>query len=426
MLKTRKFWLDSLLGTAFIFGFMWFAVNFLGIFAFLDPVGDALADMQITDQVFSNPYFRTDPEFEERIILVNFGRLDRRGIAQQINLINKFKPKVIGIDTFFGSLKEDSLGDMMLEDALANVENLVLGTQFVQPGDVDDPYFYGIERSHHKFAQHAEEAHVVLSAEIAGTQQNQLKIVRQFYTEMSYNDTINNKITTHMAFGIKLAEYLNPDAVKEFLDRDVEEELINYRGNVLTMRTLADRPKFMALDVSDVFNENFSEDMIKDKIVIFGHIGENFNERYWVEDKFFTPMNKKWAGRADLDMFGVVIHANIVAMVLNRDFLDRTTEFQSTVFAIILCFINVALFTIVYRKLPLWYDGITKIIQLLEVIILMLLIVWVFDAYFLQLELTLAIIAVLLAGDALEVLYGVGYNLFSKKKRRELFTIKDN
>ncbi len=426
MLKTRKFWLDSILGTGFIFGFMWFASEFLGIFAFLDPVGDALEDMKMSDMVFSDPRFRSDPEFEERLVLVNFGRLDRRGIAHQINLINKHNPKVIGLDTFFGSLKADSIGDLMLEDALANVDNLVLGTQFVLPGDIDDPYFYGIDRSHPKFAQHAVEAHVVLSAENAETQQNQLKIVRQFYKEMSHKDTISNEITTHVAFGIKLAEYLNPEAAKEFLARDVEEELINYRGNVLTMQTLEDRPKFMALDVADVFNENFSPDMIEGKIVIFGHIGENFNEKYWMEDKFFTPMNKKWAGRADLDMFGVVIHANIVSMVLNRDYLDRTSKTQNIVFAIIFCFFNVALFTIVYRKLPLWYDGLTKIIQLIEVVLLMALIIWVFDVYFLQMELTLAIIAVLLAGDALEVLYGVGYNIFSRKKRKELFTIRED
>ena len=425
MLKTRKFWLDSIIGTAFIFGFMWFASNFLAIFSILDPVGDALEDMKMSDMVFSDPIFRSDPDFEERVVLVNFGRLDREGIAHQLNIINKYKPKVIGIDTFFSSEK-DSLGDAILQEALSNIENLVLGTKYISPGELEDPFYYGLERTHSKFRQYAEEAHVNLAAETAGTKQNEFKVVRQFPPTMSLKDTISGNITTQMAFGVKLAEFLDKDAVEEFLARDYEEELINYRGNVLTMQTLEMRPKFMALDIVDVFNENFSPDMIEGKIVIFGHIGENFNEKYWVEDKFFTPMNKQWAGRADLDMFGVVIHANIVSMVLNRDFLDKTSETQNVIFAIILCFFNVVLFTIVYRKLPLWYDGLTKIIQLIEVTILMFLIVWVFDVYFLELELTLAIIAVLLAGDALEVLYGLGYNLFSKKKRKELFTIKED
>ena len=191
------------------------------------------------------------------------------------------------------------------------------------------------------------------------------------------------------------------------------------------MARMEDRPKFMALDWMDVFNENFTEDMIKDKIVIIGSLGENFNERYWIEDKFFTPMNKRYAGRADLDMYGVVIHANIVSMVLDGDFLDKNSQLQGWIIAVIICFLNVAGFTLIYRKLPLWYDGVTKIIQLLEVMILMAIIVGVFNVYALQLELTIAIIGVLLAGDALEVLYGVGYNIFSKKKREKLFTIRD-
>ncbi len=426
MLKTKKFWIDSITGTIFIFGFLWFATNFLAIFSFLDPVGDALSDMKITDQVFSNPAFRADPAFEERIVIVNFGRLNRRGIAEQVNIINKYRPKVIGIDTFFGALKEDSIGDLLLAGALSNVENLVLGTQFIAPGDTKDPYYYYLKRSHPLFNQFSEEAAVNLVNEIAGGRQEDYKTVRSFFPEMHYKDTITGEITTHMAFGLKLAEYLDPDAVQRFLDRNIEEELINFRGNVLTGLTLDSRPKFFALDVEDVFNESFDGSLIEDKIVIFGHIGENFQTKFWIEDKFFTPMNKKWAGRADLDMYGAVIHANITAMVLNSDYLDKMSENVSIVLAVIICFFNVALFTIIYRKLPLWYDGITKLVQLAEVMLFMMAIVWVFHYYAFELEMTSSIIVVLLAGDALEVLYGVGYNLFSKKKRIELFTIKEH
>jgi hypothetical protein len=124
-------------------------------------------------------------------------------------------------------------------------------------------------------------------------------------------------------------------------------------------------------------------------------------------------------------MFGVVIHANIVSMVLNRDYLDKMTQFQAILIAIIICFVNVAGFTLVYRKIPLWYDGLTKVVQLIEVMILMFIIVMVFNLYSVRVDLDLAIIVVLLAGDALEVLYGVGYNIFDKKKREKLFTIRD-
>ncbi len=423
MLLTKKFWKDVIIGTIFVFAFMAFAGKFLTIFGFLDPVGEALADMKITDQVFSNPNFRLRPTPEDRVTIINFGRIGRGEIAQQLNIINKYKPRVVGIDTFFSSLKEDSLTDLILADALANIENLVLGTQFLSPGDAEDPYYYKIHRSHPFFSQYADEASVGLVAEEAGTQQHQFKVVRQFRTQSQYLDTISQEITTHMAFGIKLAEYLDPEAARDFLARGKEEELINYRGNVFDIDNL-EQSKFFVIDWMDVLSEDFDPSLITDKIVIFGQVGETLGEPYWVEDKFFTPMNKKYAGRADLDMYGVVIHANIVSMVLNRDYLDTMTEFQGYVVAIILCIFNVGIFTWIYRKLPLWYDGLTKLIQLTEVIIIMGAIVLVFNWYSYELEVTIAIIAILLAGDALEVLFGVGYNLFDNKKRKLLFTTR--
>jgi len=424
MLLTKKFWKDVFIGTAFIFAFMGFAYYFLAIFSFLDPVGEALQDMQITDQVFSNPSFRDRPTPEDRVTVVNFGRRGRAEIAQMINVVNKYNPKVIGIDTFFSSLKEDSLSDLLLADALSRVENLVLGTQFMEPGDdEDDPYFYYLRRSHPLFNDHAVEAHVVLSAETAGTAQEEFKVVRQFFTKMQYKDTINNVVIEQQAFGVKLAEFLDPDAAREFMERTNEEEIINYRGNVFDINNL-DKSKFFVIDWMDVLDDNFDPGLITDNVVIFGMVGEYIGEPYYTEDKFFTPMNDKYAGRADEDMFGVVIHANIVSMVLNRDYIERMSDFSGIIVAIILCMINVVMFTLIYRKLPLWYDGLTKLIQLLQLILILFAIVMAFDLYSLELELTLSIIAIALAGDSLEVLYGVGYNIFDSKKRKLLFTTR--
>jgi len=48
-------------------------------------------------------------------------------------------------------------------------------------------------------------------------------------------------------------------------------------------------------------------------------------------------------------------------------------------------------------------------------------VVMVFNIFSYKLNLTLGIIAVLFAGDSLEVYYGVLKNLFSKEQRRLLF-----
>ena len=122
-------------------------------------------------------------------------------------------------------------------------------------------------------------------------------------------------------------------------------------------------------------------------------------------------------------MYGAVIHANILSMIINGDYINTMSEGAGVIAGIVLCFLNVALFTWIYRKLPHWYDGLTKSIQLIEALLLLIIIVVVFHLFNYKLNLTLGIIAVLLAGDSLEIYFGVIKNLFSKEQRRLLFQV---
>ena len=78
----------------------------------------------MTDLVFSQ--IRESPKVDKNVVLVNIGTLSRREIAKQIRIINQYDPKVIGIDGYFYELKEDSIGDMLLNSAFSDIENLVL------------------------------------------------------------------------------------------------------------------------------------------------------------------------------------------------------------------------------------------------------------------------------------------------------------
>jgi hypothetical protein len=95
----------------------------------------------------------------------------------------------------------------------------------------------------------------------------------------------------------------------------------------------------------------------------------------------------------------------------------------SIVAGVMLCFLNVLLFSLIYRRIPNWYDGTTKLIQFIEATLLLGLIIYVFYLFNYKLNLTLSIICVLLAGDLLEIYYGVLKNLFNRQGRKELFKI---
>ncbi|MCK5704246.1 MAG: CHASE2 domain-containing protein, partial [Cyclobacteriaceae bacterium] len=225
-----------------------------------------------------------------------------------------------------------------------------------------------------------------------------------------------------LAFSVKMCELYNADKTKDFLKRTNEYEIINYRGNIMDFAQTKFGGRYTALDVSDVFQKRFTPDLIKGKIVLFGFMGDDFEDRSW-EDKFYTPLNVKYAGRSNPDMFGVVIHANIISMILNQDFIGKQSLFSSVVTGLIICFLTVWLFTLIYKRLPQWYDGLTKTIQLFEVLLILTANVFIFHWFNYKSNLTLATIMVALAGDSLEVVYGLIKNLFTKGGRKLIFRV---
>ena len=122
--KMKKILLDCLLSTVFVFIVL---LLFPALFAadFFIPFRNTLSDFQITDITYSKV---RDVELvlaDTNIVIVDIEEITRLGIAKVIRDINENNPKVICIDRIF---KEENkkLDDLVLADALAEVDNLVL------------------------------------------------------------------------------------------------------------------------------------------------------------------------------------------------------------------------------------------------------------------------------------------------------------
>lgn len=410
----RSFWLDTIFATAFIFVFMWGASKLLASVDWLDPMGQALNDFEVTDLAFSQ--LREDPHGDTAVVIVNIGNLTRAGIARQIEVISKYDPAVIGLDAFFYRPKKDTAGDMALSMAIAQSPiDIIMAGKVV--GFIDSlEAFDTVLTSHPMFNMPANGlAHVNLLTE--ASTQDQFKVCRTFTPKLKLDNG-----TEINAFGVELAKHLDKEAVRQFLERGNTVETINYRGNIFASHSSNYPTMFTALDWDDVLSENFHPDAVKGKIVIFGYLGGNFFDTSW-EDKLYTPMNKQYAGRTNPDMYGPVVHANITSMVLQKDYVNSMNEFLSITIGIFLCWINVVLFSLIYHRIGRWYDGITKLIQIVEAMIIWFVIIWVFGQYSFKLNLTLGLAAILLAGDLLEVYNGVLKNLFSAEGRKQLFRV---
>lgn len=425
----KKFWLNCFVATLFVFGLMAALdkVMELNMFDAFDPIGQALDDFELTDYAFSN--LREDPLVEERIILVNIGNISRGAIAEQIRIISQHKPRVIAIDGFFnceGGLRDtvncpqllDTMGNLMLSNAIQEAGNVVLVSKLLQSDSVYKSGSIGVydslEYSDPVFQNYAVSGFANLATD--ADYQEDVKICRSFYPRME----VNGK--EELAFGVKIAMLFDSVRTREFLERNKQEELVNYRGNVemQDVRIASIKSKdlattkypvmFFALDVDQVFRQEFFPEMIKDNIVIFGYLGQYFGDPSW-QDKFFTPLNKKVAGRANPDMFGMVVHANIVTMVLNGDFIDELEEWQQYLIAFLFCFFNIALFSHINAKYPIWFDSVSLTIQVIEILLLMGLSVWIFAHSSFKLDLTIAIVTIALSGPVFEFYDNVLYSL---------------
>lgn len=426
----KYFWIDAAIATMFIFLLMGgiYKLTQLRLFDAFDSIGQALADVELTDYVFSQ--LREDPPLDTNIVVINFGELSRRQVAEQIRIISQHKPKVIGIDGFYNCQGlprdtvfcpplKDSIGNLMLSYAIKEAGNVVLVSKLLKSlelsrQDVEDVYD-SLEQSDPLFTE-VMFAEGYASLETDAAYQDDVKTCRTFNPKMEVNGV------NHLAFAVQMAMLYDSVKTKKFLARDNFSEVINYRGNIADFFGQTKYPQvFYTLDVEDVFTENFLPSMIEGKVVIFGFLGKEFGDPSW-SDKFFTPLNLKMAGKANPDMFGVVVHANIVSMILNEDYVNTMKDWQEWVLAIVLCYLNVALFSLIYIKLPDWYDGITKLIQVAELILFTLIMVEVFDLFSYKFDTTLSLAAIALVGDSYEIYMGVIKNSINRLKNSRLFT----
>ncbi|HAB53012.1 MAG TPA: hypothetical protein DCE80_12735, partial [Ignavibacteriales bacterium] len=141
---------------------------------------------------------------------------------------------------------------------------------------------------------------------------------------------------------------------------------------------------------------------IKDKIVLIGFMGIRLNEKT-LEDIFFTPLNERYAGKSFPDMYGVVIHANIVSMILNKKFINIMPQWLSIILAVILSYVSAYIIYSFKRKHKDWFGTFTKLYMLTVSLLNLYIGVMVLHHFNYRINLTLAIAVVFLTGTILDL-----------------------
>jgi CHASE2 domain-containing sensor protein len=195
------------------------------------------------------------------------------------------------------------------------------------------------------------------------------RTVRVFTPRQSVRDIYQN------CFAVAVAHIYSPDAVKSLLKRRNEIEIINFKRNI---------NKYIHIDISDIINRSFDFSIIKNKIVLIGYMGPDVNSPT-TEDIFFTPLNSQFVGKTHPDMYGVVVWANIISMILEGSYFEQIPEWMSLLFTILLIYFNMIIFTTLREKYENWYEPISILWTFAQIAIIFLAILWTF--YFLGIEL---------------------------------------
>lgn len=408
----KKLFRESFLVMAWILSFMWLVSN-ITLNDVFSPVSDAFKDFELSDVVFS--HIRENQTEEKNIVLVNIGNLDRGGVAELINTLNEFEPKAIGIDAFFRKPKAPEL-DSALAEAFSKTKNLVLVSELIEnqkTGSVDS-----IKYSNPLFMQYAQPGFADMIAQ--GT--NSLNTARDCIPKEIYDgDTI-------LSFPSKLASIYDPEKLKRYISRNHDVETINYQGNInvhVEGSTANSKTVFTALDWTDVFDKRFTPETIKGKIVIMGFMGEYIGQNNW-QDKFCTPLNSQYVGRTAPDMYGVVVHANIVSMILKESYINDMPQWLNILLSLIFIFFTVWVFNWLYLNTAEWWDGISMILSIIGVILLSVTSVMIFDQKNYTFDIALSSVALLLSGNLIELYWGILKPLYIRTKEKSVSLLNQN
>jgi hypothetical protein len=335
-MRRRWFNWDNLIATLLVFALM---ALFPLLFSpeFLRPVRDSLADFHLTDIYFSTIRGEESVEADENIVIINSAGLSIKGLLKLIELTDDAGAAVIGVNNlnldYFNKNDQEALVELLNNDI-----ELIIDPGPHSSGDfAENIYFdnkdlfgsggFGIDSEHNT--------------------------LRNFFAKSVKSD--------EFPFAIAVVNKIDENKIETLSLRNQLQEPIYYRGNV---------NKFYHLEAIDILKGEQDIDFIEGKIVLIGKAGL-IQENVELEDVYFTPLNKQYLGKAFPDMYGTVVHANIISMIINETYINSMPMILSLILAFIVCFFNMAIFKMLTNRLPMMYEFLSLAIFVVESIILL-------------------------------------------------------
>lgn len=348
----------------------------------LNPFKQSQLDYDYTDLIYCR--FKGQNNFDDRILLVNVKKPDRTQIAEAIDSLRNYGAAVIGIDVIFEGQKTPE-GDSLLSSIIANTPNLVLSD--ILNTELDS------------FLPHSCDTLFCNQQNVA-----YVNYVAKPNMSIRYLSPIEELNGTKVdAFSSAILRRYAPQKYDSLAGRKNTVEQINYRGGT---------DSYAQLTIDEVISNPAVSKTVKDKIVLMGYLGQDEWEMS-TRDKFFTPLNEELALRSLPDMFGLVIHANVISMMLDNCYINPSSKMETWLISIILIFLMVYLFRYFFLTFNPGYFKAARLVQLTVFFALFLLATLLFYRFHYRLNLSFVLVGVVLSWDIVKIYQHV----FIKKQK---------
>ncbi|OAV43635.1 CHASE2 domain-containing protein [Lewinella sp. 4G2] len=374
MLPTRSHYIHAAVITVIVLLFISLMKLFTLKVHYFDPFSSRLQDYEVTDILFSQLRDTARVKFVDEIIMVHVPKPDRAQMADLIDKISDKGARVIGVDVLFPGRK-DSLGDARLAQSLRGRDNIVLAANLMQYDPATDS-ISGMITSDSLFALGSINAYTNFLASTNRT-------VRLFTPWLKTSGGVRQQ-----AFATAIAGVYDPNLLHRMRRRGGRSERINYVG---------DFRSFIRKDIDEVLRAD-SPDYFRGRIVLIGYAHSTAVDAP-LEDRYYTPLNRFYTGRSIPDMYGMTIHANIIKMIIDGNWIRELPKLLVYLITVVFTFLNVLLIQRIYHRLPDVFHGVTRLLQIAEAILLFLLVAICFTAFDVKLELGIALLAMLMVYD---------------------------
>lgn len=368
---------DTLFATLWVFIFIFVLGSIPLNLGILNPVKLGLKDFDFNDLYYSKVGNKQKNELDSNIVVVNIGHADREGIALLIEKTASMGPKVIGLDALFDGPR-DPYQDSLLSETINNTPNLVLAVK------------YFTDTSHKLIAANnyfKNDGTLFGHVNFPNGDKESVRTYFPFKQDEKDHNIIIPSFTSTL-----LKEY-DKEAYRRIEDKIDKETIISYS------RTLTEKKKqYLVIEPDALMMNMVDSSAFKNKIALLAYVNDNPND---IEDKKFTPMNEKYYGKTTPDMNGIIVHANILSMALENNFIKKFPWWGNWLLAIIVCWLHMSFFIHYYLESHIWFHLAAKIAQVLSAIFFVWLGIEMYNSYHMKVNMKYSLITIVMAVDVI-------------------------